>query len=170
MRRLAPLILVSLFALVPIAASAADDARAAKLSALYAEYWEENLKLNPMTATQAGDPRYNAELPNIFALEHRDALKAFHQKYLDRARAIGDAGLSGQAKLSFDVFTLNRESELEEFKFPRHLLPINQFYNFTNSLAQSGSGVSAQPFKTVKDYDDWLKRAGRAPLLIDTAI
>jgi uncharacterized protein (DUF885 family) len=159
-----------LLALLPLAAHAADDARAAKLTALYAEYWEENLKLNPVTATQAGDPRYNAELPNLFSLEHRDVLKAFHQKYLDRAKAIGDAGLSGQDKLSFDVFTLNRESEIEEFKFPRHLLPFNQFYNFGNSLAQLGSGVGAQPFKTVKDYEDWLKRAGRAPLLMDTAI
>jgi uncharacterized protein (DUF885 family) len=164
------LALLALAFLAPLAAHAADDNRGAKLTALYAEYWEDNLKINPITATQAGDPRYNAELPNLFSLEHRDALKAFHQKYLDRARAIGDGGLSGQDKLSYDVFTLNRESELEDLKFPRHLLPFNQFYNFGNSLAQLGSGVGAQPFKTVKDYDDWLKRAGRAPLLIDTAI
>jgi uncharacterized protein (DUF885 family) len=173
MRRLAPLILVSLLALVPVA-PAADDSRSAKLAALYAEYWEENLKLNPVTATQAGDPRYNAELPDLFSLEHRDALKSFHQKYLDRARSIvgkvEDAGLSGQDRLSYDVFTLNRESEIEDLKFPRHLLPFNQFYNFGNSLAQLGSGVGAQPFKTVKDYDDWLKRAARAPTLIDTGI
>jgi uncharacterized protein (DUF885 family) len=164
------LALLALAFLAPLAAHAADDTRAAKLTALYAEYWEDNLKINPITATQAGDPRYNAELPNLFSIEHRDALKAFHQKYLDRAKAIGDKGLSGQDKLSYDVFTLNRESELEDLKFPRHLLPMNQFYNFGNSLAQMGSGVGAQPFKTVKDYDDWLRRAGRAPLLIDTAI
>src|SRR5688500_1963163 len=102
MTRLAMFALVSVIALVSGAATAADDSRAAKLAALYAEYWEENLKINPITATLAGDPRYNAELPDIFSLEHRDVLKAFHQQFLDRARAIGDKGLSGQDKLSFD--------------------------------------------------------------------
>jgi uncharacterized protein (DUF885 family) len=168
----------ALLALLPLlliaTAHSADDSRVAKLNALYGEFWEENLKVYPLTATSAGDPRYNAELPNIFAIEYRDELKRFHQKYLDRARGIagpkGNDALTGQDRLSFEIFTLNRESEIEDFKYPRHLLPINQFYNFGNSLAQLGSGVGAQPFKTVKDYDDWLKRAGRAPLLMDTAI
>src|SRR5690606_18349044 len=33
-----------------------------------------------------------------------------------------------------------------------------------------GSGSSAQPFRTVKDYDNWLARANRLPVLIDTEI
>ena len=37
-------------------------------------------------------------------------------------------------------------------------------------MAQFGSGTSAQPFKTVKDYDDWLKRASRIPVVFDQAI
>ena len=39
--------------------------------------------------------------------------------------------------------------------------PINQFGSFASFFAQLGSGTSAQPFKTVKDYDNWLKRARR---------
>ena len=173
MSRLAKLALALSFTFAAQIAAAADETPAAKLNTLYSEFWEENLKVYPLTATSAGDPRYNAELPNLFAIEYRDEQKAFHQKYLDRARAIAgkDAGkLQGQERLSFEIFTLNRESEIEDLKFPRHLLPINQFYNFGNSLAQLGSGVGSQPFKTVKDYEDWLKRANRAPLLIDTAI
>jgi uncharacterized protein (DUF885 family) len=168
----------ALLALLPLlliaTAHSAGDPRVAKLNALYGEFWEENLKVYPLTATSAGDPRYNAELPNIFAFGYREEQRRFHQKYLDRAREIagpkGNDALTGQDRLSFEIFTLNRESEIEDFKYPRHLLPINQFYNFGNSLAQLGSGVGAQPFKTVKDYDDWLKRAGRAPILMDTAI
>ncbi len=150
------------------AAGAAD--KAADLGKLYDEFWEENLRLNPNTATFAGDPRYNAEMPNLFSLEYQEQSRAFHQKYLDRARAIGAEGLAGQDRLSYDIFTLNRESALEEFNFPERLLPIDQFYNITNSLAQLGSGTSAQPFVTVKDYDDWLKRAARAPVIIEQAI
>ena len=148
----------------------AAENRAAQLEPMYGEFWEENLKLNPITATFAGDPRYNAELPNTLSTEYRDESRAFHQKYLDRARAIGSDGLTGQDRLSYEIFTLNRESALADFAFPEHLLPINQFYNIANSLAQLGSGQGAQPFRTVKDYEDWLKRAARAPAIFDQAI
>ena len=151
-------------------AAHAADTRAAQLSTMYAEFWEENLKLDPITATFAGDPRYNGELPNIFSIEYEYQTRAFHQKYLDRARAIGTDGLTGQDRLSYDIFTLNRESELEELTFPDRLLPIDQFTNIANSFAQFGSGTSGQPFATVKDYDDWLKRGTQAPVIFDQAI
>jgi uncharacterized protein (DUF885 family) len=158
-----------LFTCCAATAQAADDG-AARLNALYAEFWEENLKLNPITATYAGDPRYNAELPNILAPAYEQQTRAFERKYLDRARAIGTKGLSGQHQLSYDIFTLNRESALESLKFPELLLPVDQFYNIANSFAQWGSGTSAQPFATVKDYDDWLKRAAKGPAIFDQAI
>jgi len=166
-------LLVSILALAGFAGAAhSADAptRAAQLNTMYAEFWEENLKLNPLSATFAGDPRYNAELPNILAPEYEAEDKAFEQKYLDRARAIGTEGLTGQDRLSYDIFTLNRESALEDFAFPERLLPVDQFYNIANSFAQLGSGTSAQPFKTVKDYDDWLSRAAKGPAIFDQAI
>ena len=78
--------------------------------------------------------------------------------------------MSGQDRLSYDIFTLNRESALEELAFPDELLPIDQFSNIANSFAQLGSGTDAQPFATVKDYDDWLKRAALSPAIFDQAI
>ena len=144
--------------------------RAAQLNALYSEYWEENLKLNPISATFAGDPRYNDQLPNFLTKEFDDQSRAFAKKYLDRARAIGTDGLTGQDRLSYDIFTQARESDLEDLAFPDRLLPIDQFYNIAAMFAQLGSGTAAQPFATVKDYDDWLKRAAKAPAIFDQAI
>ncbi len=153
-------------------AGAAD--RVAELNAMYSEFYEESLALSPLNATYAGDPRYNGELPNNLSAEYEEKTRAFHQTYLDRARAIvGKEGanvLTGQDRLSFEVFTLNRESALENLKFPYRLMPVNQFYSFTSTFAQLGSGTSAQPFVTVKDYDDWLKRAARIPVIFDQAI
>ena len=167
-------LLASLVLLTGVAgtAHAADQpaSGAAALDTMYAEFWEENLKLNPMTATYAGDPRYNGELENFLAKKFRDQDRAFHQKYLDRAHAIGTKGLTGQDRLSYDIFTLNRESALDAYNFPEDLLPIDQFYNIANSFAQLGSGTGAQPFATVKDYDDWLKRAAVFPTVLDQAI
>jgi len=148
----------------------AAESRAAQLNSMYAEFWEEYLKLNPITATFAGDPRYNAELPNFLTTEFEQQSKGFHKKYLERARAIGTDGLTGQDRLSYDIFTLNRESTLEQFEFPDRLLPVDQFQNIANYFAQFGSGTSAQPFATVKDYDDWLKRAVLFSAVLDQAI
>ena len=119
------------------AAAARHADSPAQLGTLYAEFWEENLKLNPLTATYAGDPRYNGELPNFLSEEYEELSRAFEQKYLDRARAIVGArseSLTGQDRLSYDIFTLNRESELEDVEFPSRLLPVNQFSNFANYL------------------------------------
>jgi len=47
------------------AASASKSDKAAQLNALYDQYWEEVLKLNPLQATFQGDPRYNDQMPNF---------------------------------------------------------------------------------------------------------
>lgn len=164
------LLLASLLMFAGIAGAAAPADSVAKLNKLYADFWEENLAMNPVSATFAGDPRYNAEFPNFLTKEYEDKNRAFEQKYLDAAKAIGPAGLTGQDRLSYDIFTLNRESALEELQFPDRLLPVDQFYNIANMFAQLGSGEGGQPFKTVKDYDDWLARASKAPAVFDQAI
>ena len=73
-------ILALLLALAGFAGVAhAADTRAARLNTLYAEFWEENLKLNPVSATFAGDPRYNAELPNFLTPEFEEKSRAFEE-------------------------------------------------------------------------------------------
>ncbi len=155
----------------PEASPAAPEAGPeARLDAMYAEFWEEHLKLNPIDATQIGDPRYNDQLPNSLSPEYRERTRELHQRYLDRARAIGHDGLEGQHRLSYDVFVRDREMELEGLEFPSHLTPINQFYNLANFIAILGSGTNAQPFKTVADYDAWVRRASHVPVVFDQAI
>jgi len=168
---LARTLLLVLFALAP-PGIAADDAssRAAQLTRLYADYWEQNLRLNPLQATQVGDKRYNDRLPNTLAPQHRKALKAFHAKWLARATRIGPEGLSESDRLSYDLFTYGRERDLEGLAFPSDLVPLNQFYNLANAFATLGSGTTSQPFRTRKDYDDWLRRARQIPVLFDQAI
>ena len=152
------------------APQALSDNRAERLNALYAEYWEESLALNPMQATQVGDPRFNAQLPNMLGPEHREQTRAFAERYLKRIKEIDSAGLSGQDLLSYELFERKQRDELEEHQFPSHLAPLNQFYSFPNQFATLGSGSTAQPFKTIKDYDDWLARAAKIPAIFDQAI
>jgi len=155
----------------PILAPADSTNTQAQLDALYADYWEETLKLNPLQATQQGDARYNDLLPNTFSKAHRDAASALDARYLDAIKTLrSGARLTESANLSAEIFQRARESDLEGRRFPRHLLGLNQFYSFANQLVLLGSGTNAQPFKTVQDYDNWLKRAQQIPTLVDQVI
>jgi uncharacterized protein (DUF885 family) len=150
--------------------AAATGGGAERLAALYGQFWEENLVLDPIEATQIGDPRYNDQLPNSLSPEHREEVRELNQRYLDRARAIGPDGLGGQDRLSYDIFVRDRAMDLEGLGYPSHLQPINQFNNLANFVAILGSGTNAQPFKTVADYDAWIRRASRVPVVFDQAI
>jgi uncharacterized protein (DUF885 family) len=143
----------------------------AQLNALYDAFWEDTLKLNPLAATQQGDSRYNDQLNNNLSGAYREQAKALQQRYLDQARGIvGSHALSGQDALNFEIFTRARTRELAQWRFPRHLMPLNQFFSFANQFVVLGSGSNAQPFNTVADYDNWLKRADKIPMIFDQAI
>lgn len=149
-------------------APAAD--KAAQLDALYAEYWEEMLKMNPIQATFQGDNRYNDQMPDFYSKAFRDEGRAFTQRWLDRVQAIGPDGLSGQDLVSYQIFVSEAKDGLYAEKFPDWMLPVNQMGSLVTYAAMLGSGTGAQPFKTVKDYDNWLARGNRLPVLVDSMI
>ena len=158
-------------AVAPAAPAAVDPVAAARqLDALYAEFWEESLALNPIQATFVGDARYNDQLPNFLSAEFRKTTHDFNQRWLDRVAAIDANTLDGQARLSHDIFLRDLQQNLEAERFPTWLQPIQQFRSFASFVAQLGSGQSAQPFKTVVDYDNWLERGAAVPALFDQAI
>lgn len=146
------------------------SAKAERLDALYEQYWEAMLKLNPLAATYQGDPRYNDELPNFLSADYRAKSRAFTQRWLDTIQGVGADGLQDQDLLSYQIFVRNARESLESEKYPDWQQPINQFYNFASTAVQLGSGTGAQPFKTVQDYDNWRKRASQVPVLFDQAI
>lgn len=135
----------------------APDA-SAELAALFDEFFERGLELNPVRATAIGDYRYNDKFANSIGPEHREADRKMNEEFLTRLLEIDREQLSRQDRLSYDMFKLNREVSIEGERFPNHLQPINQFSSTANFFVQLGSGQSLHPFKTVKDYDDWLAR------------
>ncbi|ALN85061.1 hypothetical protein LC55x_1774 [Lysobacter capsici] len=141
-----------------------------KLKRLYEQYWEEQLKLNPLRATAQGDARYNDQLPNFASSQFRKQSREFTQRWLKTIEAVGSQGLSAQDLLSYEIFVRNAKMDLESDRYPTWLQPINQFGNFASSVAQLGSGTGSQPFKTVADYDNWLKRGALVPVVFDQLI
>jgi len=166
-----PLRLLALFsALAFLAGPAAAADKSARLEALYEQYWEEYLELNPLAATFQGDNRYNDRLPNTLSAEYRRKWQEFNERWLKQVESVGPEGLEGQDLVSYRIFVRDAKQELEELQFPSWLQPINQFRNFAGLAAQLGSGTGAQPFKTVADYDAWRKRASQLPAFFDQCI
>ena len=151
------------------AATEVVDAGAA-LHALFDEHFERNLEMNPLSATFIGDYRYNDRMANSNSPEYRAAAEAMDEEFLQRLLEIDRAQLGYQDQLSYDIFRINRELSLEGNQFPFHLQPINQFYSITNFFVQLGSGSSAHPFKTVKDYEDFLSRADDFSAIADQIV
>ena len=142
----------------------------ATLHALFDEYFERNLEMNPISATFIGDYRFNDRLANTNSPEYRAAKTAMDEEFLQRLLAVDREQLDYQDQLSYDLFRINREQSLEGNQFPSYLQPINQFYSLTSFFVQLGSGSSAHPFKTVKDYDDFLSRADQFAVNVEQVI
>ncbi|MFL6585332.1 MAG: DUF885 domain-containing protein [Luteimonas sp.] len=145
-------------------------ARATRLTTLYAEYWEEMLKLNPVQATFQGDARYNDQLPDFGSAEYREQVRSFNERWLKTIEAVGSEGLQGQDLLSYRIFVDDRRNALDGERFPGWMMPVNQMGSIVSYSVLLGSGTNAQPFATVEDYDAWLRRAARIPVLLDTEI
>ncbi len=157
----------------PVAATPTPDpaAEANKLNDLLAEYFEANLKMNPFQATFIGDPRYNYLLPNFFSPFALEANRAFNRHWLTRIESEVDRPvLQGQARLSYDVFVSQREDAIASEEFPGELQPVTQFFSIPSLFAQVGSGKSVQPFRSVKDYDDWHSRMLGAAVMFEQMI
>lgn len=160
---------------LPASASTAETAQAAndkaqQLDRMYEQFWEEMLELNPLQATFQGDNRYNDQLPNFLSADYRKRSHDFTRRWLDKVQAVGSDGLRGQELISYQMFVRDAKGELEGEQFPGWMQPINQFGSLVSFSVQLGSGTGAQPFKTVADYDNWLARGERLPVLVDQAI
>lgn len=134
-----------------------EDASIA-LNSLLDAYYEEGLKRNPLDATFQGDNRYNDQLHNFISEAYLEESKAFFEKYRTQLAALSNKGLSEEEKMARDAFEWDLEMSLKALDFKDHLMPINQFASFNLIFGQLASGKSAQPFNTVEDYENWLKR------------
>lgn len=122
------------------------------------DYYEDGLKLNPLNATMSGDNRYNDTLPNPLSNEHQNNVKAYYTKYSEMLKQFDDANMSENEKMTKAVLKWECDINLEGFDYNQDLRPIDQMWSPHLFIGQLASGQSAQPFKTVEDYNNWLKR------------
>lgn len=140
------------------------------LAKVFDDYYEESLKLSPISATNQGDNRYNDLLPNDISQEFIAKTKVVYSEYLEKVSKFDRESLSDEDKIAYDIFKRQMEIQLEGLKFHTEYMPFQQFYGLPLTMGQLGSGEGSQPFKTVKDYEDWLKRISAFKVWSDTAV
>jgi uncharacterized protein (DUF885 family) len=137
---------------------------------LATRYYNESMALNPLQATQNGENQYNDQLPIDISEGYRAKADSFYASYQQAIKGIDTAVLSGNDRITYDMlqreFNINREA----LTFHDNLMPVQQFTCLPLTLAQLGSGSSAQPFKTAKDYHNFMHRMERFAIWTDTAI
>ena len=140
------------------------------LSGLFSQFWDKQSRLDPLSATAQGDNRFNDILPNDQTQAYRDTLSGFYQDYLARVEKFDRNTLNENDKISYDMFKYDMQQRLAGLKLNTWMIPFQQFWGLPLSMGQFGAGQSIQPFKTVKDYDNWLGRVQGFTVWADSAI
>ncbi|HSH67262.1 MAG TPA: DUF885 domain-containing protein [Bacteroidia bacterium] len=141
-------------------------------------YWHGLLKLQPLDATQFGDNSLNDQFVNNCTQAYRNEVRNFYLRYQDSLKKINPDKLDGEDVMSYNVLKYDVEIQLEKTKYDTWKIPFTPIGDASNTVSanivlamgQYGSGESSQPFKTVKDYDNWLLRVHGYTIWCDSAI
>ena len=138
-----------------LAYRAADSQR---LHELLEAYFEEMLRIHPVFATSIGEHRYDDQLGDGLSEEHRVRERLLSSRHLEALSRLERERLPATEQLSYDLFRRHLALNLEELEFQQHLLPVRQLFSTPIEFPLLGSGTGIHPFRTVRDYDNFLKR------------
>lgn len=138
---------------------------------LLKDYNEGKLQLNPINATFAGDNRFNDQFPNILSENYLIKNNDFYKNYKLKLADFKENDLTESQQMSKAVLDWDCDMALAQNSFKNDaLMPINQMWTINLTVGQLASGSSAQPFKTVNDYENWLKRLDGFHVWMQSAI
>ncbi|MEQ1756299.1 MAG: DUF885 domain-containing protein [Micropepsaceae bacterium] len=141
---------------------------------LFADSDEAQLKLNPISALFRGDPRYTAEFGDYITDDYIEQSRRIVESDWKRLHEIDRKTLSEQDQIAYDVFEyqtqMARESLSPTLLALTVVRPINHFSGLQTVYPDLSSGKSAAQYKTVKDFEDGLKRIQGFATFLDRCI
>lgn len=145
-------------------------ATADSLHQLATRYYNGSMALNPLQATQNGENQYNDQLPIDISEAYRAKSDSFYASFQQAIKGIDTAVLSGNDRITYDMLQREFSTNREALTYHDYLMPVQQFTCLPLTITQLASGTSAQPFKTVTDYHNFMHRMERFAIWTDTAI
>lgn len=147
-----------------------SDKKSVDFNKLTVSYFDEKNALNPLDATLNGQNKYNDQLVFEMTDSYRKKKKSFFEKYLSELQNVDTLNLSDEEKNSYDIIKWEAEVGIQILNQNANLTPIQQFDGTHLTMGQFASGESAQPFKTEKDYKNFLKRMDLYAVWLDSAM
>ena len=141
----------------------------ANIDSIASKYYEGYLKMYPLEATMQGDSRYNDLLSNNISSEFISKEIEFYTDTQKKLKSIEYDDLSDEQKTVYDVLDYTLKDKIERYAYHPELLPFSQFEGLPLDFPLLGSAEGNQPFKTTKDYDNWLKRIDAFVIWMTTA-
>ena len=141
----------------------------ANIDSIASKYYEGYLKMYPLEATMQGDSRYNDLLSNNISSEFISKEIEFYTDTQKKLQTLDYDALSDEQKTVYDVLDYTLKDKIERYAYHPELLPFSQFEGLPLDFPLLGSAEGNQPFKTIKDYDNWLKRIDAFVIWMNTA-
>lgn len=150
--------------------SAAQSRQSPQLHQLLSDYYQANVRFNPIGATFSGDNRFDDQLGMEIAPKQRAQQLARYRSFAKRLQAINPAQLSRTERTSYEVLDFELATAFSFAPFPDHLLPVDQMGSLPVVLANFAGGKGSQPLNTPKQYRAYLSRLNQLSTWIDQAI
>jgi uncharacterized protein (DUF885 family) len=147
-----------------------SDKKEQNFKAITDAYFDGKNELNPLDATQNGQNEYNDKLVFEMTDSYRKKQAAFYDKFENELTTIDTTALTAEEKNSYDIIKWEVAVGKDLLKYDTNLMPIHQFWGTHLTMGQYAGGTSAQPFKTEKDYKNFLKRMDLFVVWVDSAM
>ncbi len=153
------------------------------IDTIFEDYYKFKDRINPIEATKGGNYEYNDFIANYISDDYQEDLRKNYTHFLNLLSELDTTRLSDADLLSMKVMKWDCEVKLEGlnnsivtmaspiYNLPSfELMPLFQIQSLHLYVAQLAAGGSVQPFETVEDYDNWLKRVDDYLIFLDTSI
>lgn len=184
MRHLPILVILSLVLTVIATPSVAEQpATYASVRDLFDAYYRFRLRATPTEATKLGEDGYNDKLANYISEQYQRDLIRKYTRFLEAIDTFEGKSLSDSDARSLKVMRRDCEIKTEGLENPLatvpspifdlptiRLMPVTQIFSLNLFISQLAGGDSIQPFATVRDYENWLRRLDSYVDWADTAI
>ncbi len=141
------------------------EARRAELKHLLSDQWEYTLRTQPEFATTVGDDRYNNRLSDFSDQAIADVIE-HNRQVLARFEAVDVTGFPEEEKLNRDLMVGSLRDRVEGARFKSWEMPADQFGGIHLEYASLPSYL---PFRTVKDYQNYVARLHQIPRVLEQA-
>jgi uncharacterized protein (DUF885 family) len=147
-----------------------SEEKAVNFSELTKSYFDGKNELSPLDATLNGQNEFNDQLQFEMTDSYRTKQAAFYDKYETELAKVDETKLNSEEKISYEIIKWEVSVGKDLLKQPSNLIPIHQFWGTHLTMGQYAGGTAAQPFKTEKDYRNFLKRMDLYAVWMDSAM